>query len=229
MGRFRFRQKERGLGVLEAALIMMILLTIFLSAVGIFDYLSKGSLVSHVIDQFVHDQEVKPFEIQGATLRFAEDRLRQTLPIIVGNIETNLLAIFAREGIDATAYIIEAEFVAIEIDTQSGEPQRVARYRDSKVTRGSLTVPNEMTDRLSFDSEYEAMLDRGGSQYASPSGLYGLDSMQERYLPLTPIIAVRAAVSLEGSFTGSVLSTLGVSDPPIVYDLKAITLRGEVG
>ena len=215
--------------MLEAALVMLIVLSMFLSAIGVFDYISKGAMVSHLTDQFIHDQELKPFALQGATLRFADERIREVLPEILDSIESNIVAEFERERISASGYRIEAEFVTFAIDTLSGEPLQVIRYPSARIKLGTLNLPTDVGERLSFDLEYAAMLERGGNQYAIPSGLFGNMVGQGRFLPLTPVIAVRVAVSLDGSFTGSILNMLGVSENPMVYDLKAVTLRGEVG
>ncbi len=223
------RSLEYGLALLETALVMTILVSLLLSVVGIFDYVVKGSIVSHVLDQFLQDQEIRAFELQGTVLHLAEDRLRAYLPQMVSRIEANLVAAFSRDQVDSSRYLIEAEFVTFEIDTASGEPERTVRYPNAKFTRGSLALPQNARQQLSFDLEYATMLERGGRQYAIPTGQFGQVSALDRYLPFTPILAVRVAVSLEGTFTGSVLQMLSVSDNPMVTDLKAVTLRGEVG
>jgi len=124
-----------------------------------------------------------------------------------------------------TPYLIEAQIAQIQIDPRDGRIQAVIQPTMLHRARGSLSVEGELLEEASLSGAIGRLAGEVGSicPYALPS-----PTDVTQYVPMTALLAVRAFASTGGSPTAEVLSSLGVPSAAVVYDVRAVALRGEI-
>lgn len=219
-----------GIAILETALCLILLLTLFLAGASVFDYVHKSMFISHVVDEYLFDQSIQALSLSGSTTVVNEDKIQSGLTQIVEQLRTNLERSLEDSGLSTNQYLIEGDFASISIDPEDGRALGLRMFANSQVQAGALAVSEDLKARADLEGSFEKMASESAipSPYAIPTGALG-DSAARQYLTDSVLIGVRAFYSIEGSFSSSLMELLGFESGSVLYDVKVVNLRGEIG
>jgi len=227
------RPKLRGAGggfaAIETAGFVVIMLVFVLAAAGLVNYVQKVMLFSHAVDKYVFDQNIKPLALSaGGTWEISEGRLREKLPSLLEALKADLEEALPGDDFTPDRYLLQADFAAIDIDPQSGAGRGLITFAGSLFSLGSLQVPGEILERADLQRQFQNLADLPGVPHplAVPSGGFNV-SGADQFVKATVLLGLRAFYTLEGTFTGNIVSQLGISSGGMVFDYKVVTLRGE--
>lgn len=220
----------QGVAALETALFLGILLIFILLGAGLVNYVQKIMLVSHLVDKFIFDQSLKALSFApDGTLQVDAQRVRDKMPELLRGLQTDLSSALPQR-FEASHYLIQSDFAAVDINPQSGASRGLLSFSSSVSSLGQLALPGEILSKADLRRQFEGLSQLPGtpSPLAVPTADLA-DNGGTRFMPATVLVGIRAFYSLHGTFTGNMITLLGISSDPIVFDSKVVTLRGEVG
>jgi hypothetical protein len=214
------------------AMMSVLLLGVFLSGVGIVDYLSQLRAINGIVEKSLNDNSYKALKrdaVSGALL-LDSAALDQYLADVVAQAMTDL-AIELPQVLD---YRIESRGCAIGIDPLTGVSQGIESGTCADSVAGTLAVPVNVSTLVDFDTEFMRQatqlvsLSGGAGAQASllavPQGSYGRDNGEEQYMSRAVLVGLRIFLSLDGSLSGFAFEQFGGT--PYVYNRKVSHLRG---
>lgn len=223
---------QKGIAVLEMAMMSVLLLGVFLGGVGIVDYLSQTRAINGIVEKSLNDNSYKALKRDAVSggLLLDSAALDQYLADVVAQAMTDI----ATELPQVREYRIESRGCAIGIDPQTGISQGIEVGTCADSVAGTLAVPASVSTLVDFDTEFTRQADQmirasagstsQSSLLAVPQGSYGRNTNQEQYLPRAVLVGLRIFLSLEGSLSGFAFKQFGGT--PYVYNRKVSHLRG---
>ena len=232
------RQNERGLAMLESAMLSVLLLGIFTAGISFYDYLRIRLLIQESTEKHLSATSTKAFSLRqiGHTdLAIEPDTstlssmLDETVARIADELKMLGLTSNNTNTFDRGDPLIRIEgcFAVFDIDSKSGESYGIKRF-ECVTPLGSFSPENDESETR-LDNVFMAHATgseskRGGaglSAIAIPFGIQDAD-----YLGSSIITGVRIFVSLEGR--ASSFSSYLYSSVPYLRHTSAITLRGDL-
>jgi len=223
--------RAAGLAMLEAVLVLALLLAMLLSGLALADMMARASGVHRMVDQHLYDGVIRPWQVRtaeiggGMELEVNEAALTEWIAGVAVKVEEDLTA----RAVEADEYFVESAWARIPVDPLHGGVDP-AGMEVVQMVRGHFVPPATVLVRSDLEEEFRRL---AGSSEASggapsflalPSGRFGRDDAGQ-YLPVAFVVGLRVVRSVERGMTGAVLRELGVE--PVVYDWRAIVLRGE--
>jgi hypothetical protein len=219
-------QSPAGLAVLETSIILSVLLALLIGVSATVDYMRSASQVQSSIDRHLYDSGLKPIEVSArsgivsavARRGAVEDYLRS----VVAAIAAELSAI-AEDNLSSDHYRVEAYSGSIAFSQDGRANLEHIDISVPEIASGKLSVPGT---RQRMEQEFSEMTSgRGFLLRGIPTGNYG-DETSLQILPVGVLVGIEATVDLQNTFTGRVMSGLGIN--PVIEMRKAIVLRGDV-
>lgn len=241
MKMMKTKKAVSGIALLETGILMILLLTLLLGGFGVSEYLQMQRKIQSILDKFVYDTAVKPFQIsnQGNDILLSvnSDRMKKYVDSLVSSIHAEANQhLVASNAISEEQYFIEAAFIEFNVDSATGQVTgaKQSPFSYSQVF-GSPAVRSLLDSRIRLENSFASLVQLEGvsspgeatvSKYAAPSGLYAVSDGGFRYMPEAILVGVRMGIKLESSNLRTFLQAVGMD--PFIYDFKIITLRGEV-
>lgn len=234
-------RRSTGIGTLETALALMVLLPVLLGGFAVVEYVQSVMYLNDVLDKYLYNDSVKPFTVRNDaagnfSLQLNRNDLQSYVDKMLDRTKDDLAKRLAARGSGVSQstsqkFFIEASVVELPIDPSSGTP---GRFQERiRTTRGGLQIPESAKNKADLYKEFEILSSRtvtgtsdGPSIYAVPAVMY--NSSKPKYLDGSVLVGLRIFLSLDQSFSGYIFNTLGFGESPIVSAHKAFNLRGDL-
>lgn len=231
---------QRGIAMLEAAAAAVLLMILFCGGIAVCDFLYKGADLSEIVDQHLYDNGTRVFrartDFNHVILELDRQKLNTILLERFNAIEHEiLLGIFKVENpeqisngqVALNLYRIEVLIAQINFDPSNGTAQSIS-VLDSH-SSGSYQPAAEQLERTNLREALSKMAEVGAthaSTLAIPTGAWGDQRAQDRYLDKIVVLAARAFVSLDNSPGGWFWRYFEGSQG--VSTLKIVPFRGDI-
>ena len=232
---------QRGLAVLEAGGLFVLLLLMLLSAFGLVEYMRNSRALESTIDKYLFDSAQKPFAMKlgmnGIDIETNEQGLRQFTKTLAENIESEIRENLRQHNVEEGSSIyVETEYVVLDVNQLTGQVNSISRSpggfthpSSDPALQASLDSKVKLRDIFRKAAESEGIFDQNGLQlgkYASPSGLFTNTASPQRFMPSAVLVGVRAGIDFKDSVLNTLLNAVGMET--FVYSYKVVNLRGEV-
>ena len=228
---------NRGIATLEFAVSATFLLFLVTGAVGLIDYVRRVRAINETIENSLIDDGIKPLTLllsgTDSTISLRTSELESYLRDVVGKARDRLLPLVEDGGSQAAGLYIEAGYAQIDIDSTTGALINIHSAVIPEVARyGSLSIPASLAHETNIDDEFARLANEqmaggvGAALYAIPTGLFGGSNTSHQYLSKSVLVGLRAFITLRGGLAGRFMPL--IDDNPVVFGIKAITLRGEL-
>lgn len=226
------RQSQFGTAFVEAAGVMLILLTLVLGVVGLIDYAHHTVQAKRILEQHLSESAVKPLKLEGLgssmQLLPNHDAIQDYLDRAVSDAESALQAATSSESED---YRIEAGYALVSIDTAEGAALGLANGVEHIATRGSLQPDDESWQDQALGTLFQQAVDQsisieGPAAFAAPAGGIAWESVNENFLPFSAVIGMRIALNLETTSLGRAYELIGRE--PLHFSYRTLFLRGDI-
>lgn len=227
--------KERGIALLEAAMLFVLLISMVTGASVAGIYMFRVMKVGSLVDREVYDDAVNAYKL--VTTENGDVRPVVNEAAIAGYIQTALEGIEAEvlSDLDNTSlgsggYYVEIQRAEIHIDAATGVATGLSISEPESL--GSLSVPADILAKHDLAALFtnRGSLTRSSDNNAAfdavPSGLWGLAGSTSRYLDRVVLIGARVFVSLDDGAGGEAYSWIGMQ--PFAAAHTVVKLRGEV-
>jgi hypothetical protein len=218
---------QQGSSLLELLGVLLVILSLVIGVVGVGDYLLLNYRTGRAVDRMVYDQSIKPlsFDSQGE-VSLNQNRLRDEITSLVARLEGELTT----ELDLGEPYRIEVQIAELQIDDKDGKLQALSEPSSLFVSRGTMEVPLELSEKASLTGQFHSVAGEIGSIYpfALPAPSGASLTQEGTFLSRSALLGIRVFASLDKSATAGILERLGVENAAVLYEVRAVPLRGEI-
>lgn len=228
------RVNDRGFAILETAYMGVVLATLIIGGVAVYDYLTTTISTRDLVDKFLYDDGTKPL------------KLSKENPGMLPQIKVDHEAIQARltraidgalQGIEdlpgrheSSDFRVEARYGLVSLDPRTGRVSGISMH-PFKVEKGELSdIP---ADSLNSTDLEQAVIrfasttrDGGASLLAVPSALNGGGLGGAEFVDIAVVVGMRCFLKFNRGFSSYIFDTSGGEG--VISDYKVIELRGEL-
>lgn len=192
---------ERGIALLEAALVAVTLLALVLGGLAVRQIITRNDEIRQVTSRALARLTVRPLDITFSpsgepVLTVRTDAIRAAVEEAGTAAEAELSLLFERNRTAGEPYFIEAKFVVVHVDEATGQPTgEIETPASSSWHWGDLVPDAETEQKTNLDLRFEQLVAEAGglgegSLFAIPSGIRGAETGWQ-YLPLTVLVGFR--------------------------------------
>jgi hypothetical protein len=218
---------QSGIAVLETSVLVTVLFSFAMAAVGLLSYLGEVSATHRAVDELVVADSVKPLRVtmnQG-TVAFSlnSNGLASYLSTVLQRLQDRIGS--------GTPYRIELQYQVMNVNESTGVFTGFQASAGNFVSAGTFAGTSTSCQELGvmFAAASTQVGANNRSTYAVPTGVSGLSSAAtaRNYLPMSVLVGVRVLRDLDSTGVGQLYKAI-TQAPLIAVSCKTLVLRGDV-